>query len=112
MASGVKGSLKPSGGAPHLSNTYKLFGATATTTVILSACNQAATPDTIRIAVVDSGTTATSGAIDAKHYIEYDFSLSGNSAMERTGITLENTGRIMVGSGAGNVSFSAYGIET
>ena len=32
--------------------------------------------------------------------------------MERTGITLENTGRIIVGSGSGNVSFTAYGIET
>ena len=112
MASGVKGSLKPAGGAPDLTNAYKLFGASATTTVIVSACNQAATPDTIRIAVVDSGTTATTGAIDAKYYVEYDFSLGGNSAMERTGITLENTGRIIVGSGSGNVSFTAYGIET
>ena len=112
MASGIKGSLKPAGGAPDLTNTYKLFGATATTTVILSICNQAATPDTIRIAVVDSSVSATSGAIGAKHYIEYDYSLSGNSAMERTGITLENTARILVGSGGGNVSFAAYGIET
>ncbi len=112
MASGVKGSLKPAGGAPDLTNAYKLFGASATTTVIVSACNQSATPDTIRSAVVDSGTTATSGAIDAKYYVEYDYSLSGNSAMERTGITVENTGRVFVGSGSGNVSFSAYGIET
>jgi len=112
MASGIKGSLKPAGGAPDLTNTYKLFSASATTTVIISACNTAATPDTIRIAIIDSGTTATSGAIDAKHWLEFDYSLSGNSAMERTGVTLENTGRILVGSGAGNVSFSAYGIET
>ncbi len=112
MASGIKGSLKPAGGAPDLTNTYKLFSASATTTVIISACNTAATPDTVRIAVIDSGTTATSGAIDAKHWIEYDYSLSGNSAMERTGVTLENTGRIMVGSGAGNIAFTAYGIET
>ena len=112
MASGIKGSLKPAGGAPDLTNTYKLFSASATTTVIISACNQASTPDTIRIAIIDSATTATSGAIDGKHWLEFDYSLSGNSAMERTGVTLENTGRIMVGSGAGNVSFSAYVIET
>jgi len=112
MASGIKGSLKPAGGAPDLTNTYKLFSASATTTVIISACNTGGTPDTIRIAIIDSGTTATSGSIDAKHWLEYDYSLSGNSAMERTGVTLENTGRIMVGSGAGNVAFSAYGIET
>jgi len=111
MASGIKGTSKPGGGAPTLATT-PLVTATATTTLILSACNQGAAADTIRIAVVPSSETGTTGAIPTAYYIEYDFSLTNNSALERTGITMESGAKLIVGSGNGDISFVAYGLES
>jgi hypothetical protein len=111
MASGIKGSAKPSGGTPTYAST-PLVTASTTTTLILSACNQNSSADTIKIAVVPAAVTATTGAIATQYYIEFDFSVTANSALERTGITLESGARIFVGSSAGNVSFVAYGLES
>ena len=111
MASGIKGTSKPGGGAPTYASTA-LVTATATTTLILSVCNQAAAADTVRIAVVPASESATSGTIASQYYIEFDFSLNANSAMERTGITLEANARLFVGSGNGSISFVAYGLES
>jgi len=112
MASGIKGLLKPGAGNLDLSATYKLVEATTTTTVIVSACNQDAAADTIRIALIPAGTTATSGAASTNNYLEFDYSLGANSALERTGIVLETNARIMVSSAGGNVSFACYGLES
>ena len=112
MASGIKGTSKPGGGAPTYATTA-LVTATATTTLILSICNQGAAADTVRVAVVPSSeSTTTTGAIAEQYFVEFDFSLEPNSAMERTGITLESDARLIVGSGAGNLSFVAYGLES
>lgn len=111
MASGIKGTAKPGGGAPTYSST-PLVTATATTTLILSACNQGAADDTVRIAVVPASVTTTSGSISTQYYIEYDFTLTTLTALERTGITLESGARLFVGSGAGSISFVAYGLES
>lgn len=111
MASGIKGVSKPAGGTPTFATTA-LVTATATTTLILSACNQTGSAETIKIAVVPASETATTGAIGGAYFIEYDFSLAANSALERTGITLETGARVIVGSGAGGVSFIAYGLES
>lgn len=111
MASGIKGAVKPAGGSPTYATTA-VVTATATTTLILSACNQAATADTVRIAVIPATETASTGAIGTQYYIEYDFSLGANAAMERTGIVMETGARLIVGSGSGNISFIAYGLES
>lgn len=111
MASGIKGQNKPSSGNPDYSTT-PLFTASATTTVILSACNQNNTADTIRICIAPGSDSATSGTINSGYYLEFDYSLDGNTAIERTGITLEASSRMWVGSGGGNVSFVAYGLES
>ena len=111
MASGIKGSSKPSGGTPTYATTA-LFTATATTTLILSVCNESAAADTVKIAVIPASESASSGAIGAQHYIEFDFSLGANTAYERTGITMESGARLIVGSGAGSLSFVAYGLES
>lgn len=111
MASGIKGSSKPSGGTPTYATTA-LVTATATTTLILSICNQSASADTVKIAVIPASVVATSGAIADQYYIEYDFSLAANTAFERTAITLESGARVIVGSGAGSCSFVAYGLES
>ena len=111
MASGIKGSAKPGGGAPTYATTA-LVTATATTTLILSVCNQAAAADTVRIALIPASESATTGAIANQYYVEYDFSLNANTAFERTGITLESGARLIVGSGNGDISFIAYGLES
>ena len=110
MASGIKGAVAPSGGNPTL-GTAALFTASTTTTVILAVCNTNAADATIRIAVCPAG-TATSGNIPTENYLEYDFTLSANTSFERTGITLENNARIIVGSNNGGDSFVCYGLES
>ena len=111
MASGIKGQLKPTAGTPDYTST-PLFTASATTTFILSACNQGASSDAIKIAIVPGSQSATTGTISVDYYLEYDYPLAANSAIERTGITVEAQSRVFVGSNAGYVSFSAYGIES
>jgi len=111
MASGIKGAVKPSGGAPTYAST-PIATATATTTLILSICNQGTAADTVRIAAVPASEAASSGAISGAYYIEFDYSLTAKTAYERTGITLESGSRLFVGSGSGNVSFVAYGLES
>lgn len=111
MASGIKGSSKPSGGTPTYATTA-LVTATATTTLILAVCNQTAAADTIKVAVIPASVSTTSGAIADQYYIEFDFSLGANTSFERTGITLESGARLIVGSGAGSCSFVAYGLES
>ena len=113
MQYGIKGTNKPASGSSSFDySTTPLFTASATTTVILSACNQNSTDDTIRICVAPGSDSATSGTISAGYYLEYDYPLAGNTAIERTGITLEAQSRMWVGSGGGNVSFVAYGLES
>lgn len=111
MASGIKGASKPSGGTPTYATT-PLLTATATTTLIVSICNQSSSADTVKIAVVPASVTATTGAIATEHFIEFDFELDGNASFERTGICLESQARLFVGSGNGNLSFVAYGLES
>ena len=117
MASGIKGQEKPGGGLPNF-GTAPLFTATATTTLILSCCNQAAAADTINIALipgsVSTGTSSnpSSNPITASMYIERDFSLNANTSFERTGIVMESGARLIVGSTNGSVSFVAYGLES
>ncbi|MBG79101.1 MAG: hypothetical protein CMJ39_00140 [Phycisphaerae bacterium] len=78
----------------------------------MSICNQDAAADTVKIAVIPASESASSGSIAAQHFIEFDFSLAANTAYERTGITMESGARLIVGSGAGSVSFVAYGLES
>lgn len=111
MASGIKGASKPSGGTPTYATTA-LVTATATTTLIVSVCNQASSADTVKIAVIPASESSTTGAIASQYYLEFDFSLDANASFERTGICLESGARLIVGSGAGNLSFVAYGLES
>lgn len=111
MASGIKGAVKPAGGAPTYATTA-VVTATATTTLILSMCNQGASADTVRVAVIPASVSTSTGALDAQYYIEYDYQLVAKSAMERSAIVLETGARLIVGSGSGNVSFVAYGLES
>lgn len=111
MASGIKGAVKPAGGSPTYATTA-LVTATATTTLILSMCNQGASADTVRVAVIPASISTSSGAIGTEYYAEFDYQLIAKGSMERSGIVLEAGARLIVGSGSGNVSFIAYGLES
>jgi|ADurb_Total_1213_FD_contig_111_175385_length_1532_multi_3_in_0_out_0_1 hypothetical protein len=68
--------------------------------------NQAAGPDSIRVAITKSGS-----ALNVKDYLAYDTQLQANSSMNITGIALAAADFITVYSTSGNCSFNACGIE-
>jgi len=74
--------------------------------VAVNVCNRASTGMTIRLAVADADSP------NAAEYIEYDTSVFGNNVLERTGIVLSASQRIVAYSSAANVSVVVVGIET
>jgi hypothetical protein len=74
--------------------------------VTLSVCNRGAASATIQVAICD---TATPGDDE---YIEFDVSLLAKGVLERTGLVLKATEKIVVRSSATAVSVVCYGIET
>lgn len=74
--------------------------------VAVNVCNRAATGMTVRLAVADADSP------NAAEYIEYNTSVFGNNVLERTGIVLSASQRIVAYSSAANVSVVVVGIET
>jgi len=74
--------------------------------VAVNICNRANSGCDIRIAVADGDTP------NASEYIEYDTAVYANNVIERTGIVLSASQRIVVYSSAANVSAVVVGIET
>jgi hypothetical protein len=74
--------------------------------VTLSVCNRGASPCTVQVAICD---TATPGDDE---YVEFDTALSAKGVLERTGLVLKATEKIVVRSSAVSVSAVVYGIET
>lgn len=69
-------------------------------------CNQTASVEFFRIALVQSG----SGLTDAR-YIAFDSPLAGNGVFSVAGIGLNEGDSIYVRSTSGNLSFTATGIQ-
>lgn len=101
MPNGKMGAVMPAALTPTVLYTSP---AATIATVTLSACNQATSQDTIRVAICSGGV----GTLTSADYIEYG-SLSG--VLERTGISLFNGQTIIVYSTTGTTSFVAYGLE-
>jgi hypothetical protein len=74
--------------------------------VTVSVCNRGASASNIQVAICD---TATPGDDE---FIEFDTSLSAKGVLERTGVVLKATEKIVVRSSAASVTAVVYGIET
>ena len=74
--------------------------------VTVSVCNRGASAAAVRIAVASSASPA-----DAE-YIEYDVELLASGVLERTGLVLAASQRIVVYASATDITAVVYGIET
>lgn len=102
MASGRLGVASP---AATTNTTVYTVPALKLATFNVSITNTNATPVTVRLALAAAATPV------AGEWLMYDYTLQGNSTIERTGLVAE-AGRLVVAycSGTG-VSFVAYGLE-
>jgi len=101
----VLGQVNPS--ATTATTLYTVPSATQAIVSTVTVCNQSATAGTYRISA-----RVAAAADDAKQYIAYDVSLSGNSTDTITlGITLGATDVLTVYASTSNFSFSAFGTE-
>lgn len=103
MATGILGT---SDLAATTNTTVYTVPASTFAVASVSVCNRSASTVTIRIAVSATGTPGNS------EWIEYDTQLLGNGVLERTGLVLDATKRVVVYSSATSVNAVVMGIET
>ena len=103
MATGILGQAAPN--AAENTTLYVVPAATFTVATV-SVCNRGTAPVTVRIALA-SAATPTDG-----EYIEYDMVIQPKGVLERTGLVLNATKRIVMYASATGVSAVAFGIET
>lgn len=71
----------------------------------INVVNTNATPITVRLALAAAGTPL------AAEYIEYDAEIAGYGVLERTGVVLNATKRVVAYSNLTGVSVAVYGVE-
>jgi hypothetical protein len=91
--------------ATTLTTVYTCPAATYSV-VSINICNRGTSTTGVRIAIADSDTPS------AAEYIEYDTEVFSKNVLERTGIVLAATQRIVVYSTQASVSAVVVGIET
>ena len=103
MASGLKGSSKPS--ANNDTAVYTVSGSACV--VNISACNtHGSNSDDVEIYVVPSGQSK-----GLQHAIEVDTTLAAKGVVERTGIVMGVGDFIVVNSTNGTVAFNVWGVD-
>ena len=103
MASGLKGSSKPS--ANNDTAVYTVSGSACV--VNISACNNhASNTDDVEIYIVPTGQSK-----GMQHAIEVDTTLAGKAVIERTGIVMGVGDFIVVNSANGTTSFNVWGMD-
>jgi hypothetical protein len=103
MATGKLGSADLS--ATTLTTVYTCPTDTFTVATV-SFCNRGNSAVAVRLALADTDTPTDD------EFIEFDVEILGKGVLERTGIVLKATERLVVYSNAANVSVVAFGIET
>jgi hypothetical protein len=103
MATGILGIADLA--ATTLTTLYTVPSTTFTVATV-SVCNRGTAPVTVRIALAALA-TPTNG-----EYIEYDMVIQPKGVLERTGLVLDATKRIVMYASATGVSATAFGIET
>ena len=103
MASGLKGTSKPSGNTD--TTLYTVSGSACV--VNISACNNHNTnTDDVEIYIVPTGQSK-----GMQHAIEVDTTLAGKAVIERTGIVMGVGDFIVVNSQNGTTSFNVWGVD-
>ena len=103
MASGLKGSSKPSANTD--TTVYTVSGSACV--VNISACNNhASNTDDVEIYIVPTGQSK-----GMQHAIEVDTTLAGKAVIERTGIVMGVGDFIVVNSQNGTTSFNVWGVD-
>lgn len=103
MATGILGTADL---ALTTNTTLYTVPADTFTVVNLTLCNRTSAATTIRVALSATDTPSNS------EWIEFDVSLPAKGVLERTGLVLDATKRIVVYSASTGVNAVAYGIET
>lgn len=86
--------------------TVYTCAATSFGVVNVNVCNRNTTAVTVRLAVAAAATPVNS------EWIEFDTIIPANSVLERTGIAISPTQRIVAYASAANVSVVVGGVET
>ena len=103
MASGILGSSDLSA---NTNTTIYTVPADTYSVVTINFCNRGSNTTAIRLS------TSTSDTPGAAEYLEYDVSVGPNGVLERTGIVIEATKKVVVRSSQANVTSMVMGIET
>ncbi len=103
MASGILGS---SDLTANTNTTIYTVPADTYSVVTINFCNRGSNTTSIRLS------TSTSDTPGAAEYLEYDVSIGPNGVLERTGIVIDATKKVVVRSSQASVTSMVMGIET
>lgn len=102
MATGVLGQAAPA--ATTNTTVYTVPAATVAVTTI-SIANTTVSPIAVRLAVAALATPTTS------EFIEYDTVIAANGVLERSGVVMNATEKVVVFASAVGLAVSVYGYE-
>ena len=74
--------------------------------VTINVCNRSTTDRAVRLAIAEADTPTNA------EWIEYDTTLIASGVLERTGVVIDATKKIVAYSNSTDVSVVVYGIET